>query len=194
MTCQPSLDKNMLLVPKILRLNIFLNPWWINVLSSLLQTNHHFLSRSDNDSDNDSAVSSGRSSLSHGSTSPPPLSKLNERKPSSSSSSAIFLQRKSESTSNAILTENPRVLKKDSIEAINRRNIIDSCRSSSGLMLGHTPQTNKTPASLFTRTTSVSSVVKKFPFCDENSFEKEDKVFRARPPPLGRPASRYFNE
>jgi len=34
------------------------------------------------------------------------------------------------------VANNPRVLKKDSDEAINRRNIIESCRSRNGLFMG----------------------------------------------------------
>ena len=60
------------------------------------------------DSDTDSAVSSGRSSISHSSVSPPPA-------PGSSQQH-----------------ENRRVLKKNSVEAINRRNVINSCKKSSG--------------------------------------------------------------
>ena len=60
------------------------------------------------DSDTDSAVSSGRSSISHSSVSPPPAS------------------------GNAPQQENRRVLKKNSVEAINRRNVVNSCKKSSG--------------------------------------------------------------
>ena len=62
------------------------------------------------DSDTDSAVSSGRSSISHSSVSPPPAP----------------------GTGSAQQHENRRVLKKNSVEAINRRNVINSCKKSSG--------------------------------------------------------------
>ena len=60
------------------------------------------------DSDTDSAVSSGRSSISHSSVSPPPA------------------------PSSAQQHENRRVLKKNSVEAINRRNVLNACKKSSG--------------------------------------------------------------
>ena len=60
------------------------------------------------DSDTDSAVSSGRSSISHSSVSPPPA------------------------PGGAQQPEGRRVLKKNSVEAINRRNVINSCKKSSG--------------------------------------------------------------
>ena len=68
------------------------------------------------DSDNDSAVSSGRSSLSHSSVSPPNSPKSNKQK---------------QDTIKESTEENPRILKKDSVEAINRRNILESCKKSS---------------------------------------------------------------
>jgi hypothetical protein len=66
------------------------------------------------DSDTDSAVSSGRSSI----VSPPPTS-----------SGAVT----------AGSAENPRVLKKNSVEAINRRNVLNSCKKRSGSGLGGMP-------------------------------------------------------
>ena len=93
------------------------------------------------DSDNDSAVSSGRSSLSHSSVSPPasPKSAKNNlpRNLANSTTSGETIQespiRSSESTSSssAEIVTDPRVLKKDSVEAINRRNILESCKKSS---------------------------------------------------------------
>jgi hypothetical protein len=95
------------------------------------------------DSDNDSAVSSGRSSLSHSSVSPPASPKsaknnLNPRNLATSEEetiqeSPIRLNSsiRSESTSSAEIVTDPRILKKDSVEAINRRNILESCKKSS---------------------------------------------------------------
>ena len=60
------------------------------------------------DSDNDSAVSSGRSSLSGRSSSPP------------------------SSPRHAAETQNPRVLKKNSVEAINRQNVLNACKKAGG--------------------------------------------------------------
>ena len=62
------------------------------------------------DSDNDSAVSSGRSSLSHSSVSPPNSPKNNGK----------TRQNNEPINENSEDNNNPRVLKKDSIEAINR--------------------------------------------------------------------------
>ncbi len=73
------------------------------------------------DSDNDSAVSSGRSSLSHSSVSPPNSPKSNGKT-------------RTEPISESEENNNPRVLKKDSIEAINRKNILQSCKKSSATM------------------------------------------------------------
>jgi len=67
------------------------------------------------DSDNDSAVSSGRSSLSHSSVSPPSSPKSNGKSDLRKSSTETTSKNPAES-----IAENPRVLKKDSIEAINR--------------------------------------------------------------------------
>lgn len=85
------------------------------------------------DSDNDSAVSSGRSSLSHSSVSPP----------NSPKSGKIRTETISENDEE---NNNPRVLKKDSIEAINRRNILDSCKKSNGKTMVPNPWNGK-PAS-----------------------------------------------
>ena len=77
------------------------------------------------DSDNDSAVSSGRSSLSHSSVSPPASPKSAKNRP-------LPNETIQESSSEASSTDtNPRILKKDSVEAINRRNILESCKKSS---------------------------------------------------------------
>jgi hypothetical protein len=129
--------------------------------------------KSDNDSDNDSAVSSGRSSLSHGSASPPPASAPQpaERK--------MSLQSIKKSEDEDAKAEGLRVLKKDSVEAINRRNIIESCRTSSGTT------TSAVVAPAFVKP------VKKFPVAeDPKSPNHEEKIFRGCPPPPGRPASR----
>ena len=74
------------------------------------------------DSDNDSAVSSGRSSLSHSSVSPPASPKSAKNRPQNET----IQEASSEAVDN-----NPRILKKDSVEAINRRNILESCKKSS---------------------------------------------------------------
>ena len=138
--------------------------------------------KSDNDSDNDSAVSSGRSSLSHGSASPPPSSappQPAERK------SSVQLVKKSVAVDDDGKSENPRILKKDSVEAINRRNIIESCRTSSGINV--LPLTTPTP----TPTPTFAGKPKKFPVSDDHkSGHQEEKIFRSCPPPPGRPASR----
>lgn len=81
------------------------------------------------DSDNDSAVSSGRSSLSHSSVSPPTSPVQGNR------TSSVTKRPKAETIKEVDTTSspaNPRVLKKDSVEAINRRNILESCKKSSG--------------------------------------------------------------
>ena len=70
------------------------------------------------DSDNDSAVSSGRSSLSCRSCTPPHSPKSASRE-------------KSGSSKNTGSELNPRVLKKNSVEAINRQNVINACKRSS---------------------------------------------------------------
>ena len=136
--------------------------------------------KSDNDSDNDSAVSSGRSSLSHGSASPPPAPQPTERKTSVKKSDSI--------DEDEAAAESLRILKKDSVEAINRRNIIESCRTSSGVVVGQVAVTTPTPMpQTFTKTNSV----KKFPTSDEaKTPTQEEKHFRSCPPPPGRPASR----
>ena len=136
--------------------------------------------KSDNDSDNDSAVSSGRSSLSHGSASPPPAPQPTERKTSAKKSDPI------DEDEAAAAAESLRILKKDSVEAINRRNIIESCRTSSGVVVGQVT-TPTTPMPTFAKTNSV----KKFPVSDEAKTPiHEEKHFRSCPPPPGRPASR----
>ena len=83
------------------------------------------------DSDNDSAVSSGRSSLSHSSVSPPasPKSAKNLPRNNLATSSGETIQESPMSMTSEV--NDPRVLKKDSVEAINRRNILESCKKSS---------------------------------------------------------------
>ena len=80
------------------------------------------------DSDNDSAVSSGRSSLSHSSVSPPASPKTVEKSPKTAKNR---LSSPTETIQETTEVDNPRVLKKDSVEAINRRNILESCKKSS---------------------------------------------------------------
>ena len=72
------------------------------------------------DSDNDSAVSSGLSSLSGRSSSPPQSPK----------------QREKHSGTNNRGHENPRVLKKNSVEAINRQNVLNACKKSAPTSVG----------------------------------------------------------
>merc|ERR1719510_1331267 len=69
------------------------------------------------DSDNDSAVSSGRSSLSCRSCTPPTSPKTGHKERPGSSKNLAEL--------------NPRVLKKNSVEAINRQNVLNACKKSS---------------------------------------------------------------
>jgi hypothetical protein len=85
------------------------------------------------DSDTDSAVSSGRSSISHCSVSPPPN-----------------------------VAENPRVLKKNSVEAINRRNVMDSCKMSSARPITDFKEVNRgeTQSPLQSGRNSISSLGK----------------------------------
>merc|ERR1711963_433895 len=67
----------------------------------------------------------GRSSLSHSSVSPPASPKPAKNRP-------LPNETIQESSSEASSTDtNPRILKKDSVEAINRRNILESCKKSS---------------------------------------------------------------
>ena len=73
------------------------------------------------DSDNDSAVSSGLSSLSGRSSSPTHSPKLREKQSTNN--------RNSDSV-------NPRVLKKNSVEAINRQNVLNACKKSSPSPVG----------------------------------------------------------
>ena len=116
------------------------------------------------------------------------------------------LIKNSEPIEEDVTAESLRILKKDSVEAINRRNIIDSCRTSSGVVVGHgvgqgvghgvgqgvgqgvvqVPSAAAIPA--FVKTNSN----KKFPVLDEvkPSLCKDEKHFRSCPPPPGRPASR----
>jgi len=75
------------------------------------------------DSDNDSAVSSGRSSLSCRSCTPPQSPKSGSREKSQNSNKT--------SSSHHDLKLNPRILKKNSVEAINRQNVINACKKSS---------------------------------------------------------------
>ena len=150
---------------------------------SVTSTSSHI--KSDNDSDNDSAVSSGRSSLSHGSASPPPSSAPPQ--PAERKSSAQLVK-KSEAVDDDGKSENPRILKKDSVEAINRRNIIESCRTSSGI--NSLPLTAPAPTPTPTPTT-LPGKPKKFPVSDDHkSGHHDEKIFRSCPPPPGRPASR----
>ena len=74
------------------------------------------------DSDNDSAVSSGLSSLSGRSSSPPQSPKQQREKHSG--------------TNNKAGQENPRVLKKNSVEAINRQNVLNACKKSAPTTVG----------------------------------------------------------
>ena len=127
------------------------------------------INKVENDSDNDSAVSSARSSLSHSSgsacvspPSSPPLGssgkqddesttddregiksnsypdaskdikKSHSRTEGHTPSSATNSGSNNISSSNqAALDKNPRILQKHSVEAINRRNILESCKKSS---------------------------------------------------------------
>merc|ERR1711892_1050157 len=73
------------------------------------------------DSDNDSAVSSGRSSLSGRSSSPPQSPKAIRNE----------LREKMQNNNNSNIDLNPRMLKKNSVEAINRQNVINACKKSS---------------------------------------------------------------
>ena len=158
-------------------------------LSVTSTTSHNI--KSDNDSDNDSAVSSGRSSLSHGSASPP----LVPPQPTERKNSVQQLVKKSETIEEDVTAESLRILKKDSVEAINRRNIIESCRTSSGVVVGQVAlaTTPTTPtSSAFAKT---NAPTKKFPVSNEvksATHQKEEKIFRSCPPPPGRPASRYL--
>ena len=92
------------------------------------------------DSDNDSAVSSGRSSLSGRSSSPPAPVAPATTSPRSAArrdsvagaaaktrSSPLKQQQPRENNSSG----NPRVLKKNSVEAINRQNVINACKKRS---------------------------------------------------------------
>ena len=69
------------------------------------------------DSDNDSAVSSGRSSLSCRSCTPPTSPKTGHKERSGNTKNNTEV--------------NPRVLKKNSVEAINRQNVLNACKKSS---------------------------------------------------------------
>ena len=83
------------------------------------------------DSDNDSAVSSGRSSLSHSSVSPPASPKSAKNLPRNLATSSGETIQESPMSMTSEVNNDPRVLKKDSVEAINRRNILESCKKSS---------------------------------------------------------------
>ena len=78
------------------------------------------------DSDNDSAVSSGRSSLSCRSCTPPTSPKTGHRERSGSSRNSSEAREAREARE-----VNPRVLKKNSVEAINRQNVLNACKKSS---------------------------------------------------------------
>ena len=122
------------------------------------RSNPAVVSKIDIDSDNDSAVSSARSSLSHGSgsacvspPSSPPLvacdktdgensldcrpditpNILARKDVPLSNSSATLNGNDQKNSCNLATDKNPRVLKKHSVEAINRRNILESCKKSS---------------------------------------------------------------
>ena len=101
-----------------------------NVQMHQKQNNHQNHVVKSDDSDNDSAVSSGRSSLSHSSVSPPSSPKSNGKSGLRNGSSDPRSAADSSSAESAENPQNPRVLKKDSIEAINRRNILNSCKKS----------------------------------------------------------------
>ena len=74
------------------------------------------------DSDNDSAVSSGLSSLSGRSSSPPQSPKQREKQ--------------SGTNNRGHEQQNPRVLKKNSVEAINRQNVLNACKKSAPTTVG----------------------------------------------------------
>ena len=99
-----------------------------NVQIHQKQNNHQNHVVKSDDSDNDSAVSSGRSSLSHSSVSPPSSPKSNGKSGLRNGSSDP--RSAADSSTEQADPQNPRVLKKDSIEAINRRNILNSCKKS----------------------------------------------------------------
>jgi len=88
------------------------------------------------DSDNDSAVSSGRSSLSGRSSSPPPS-------PSAMRNELREKMQNNNNNNNNNTDINPRMLKKNSVEAINRQNVINACKKSSA-----TPQNDINVAAL----------------------------------------------
>ena len=115
------------------------------------------------DSDNDSAVSSGLSSLSGRSSSPPQSPKQ---------------QREKHSGTNNKSQENPRVLKKNSVEAINRQNVLNACKKSA-------------PTSVGIRTEERSSGVRTE---DLRKAERDDPPLDTSSPrsnrTCGRPASR----
>jgi hypothetical protein len=115
-----------------------------NVQMHQKQNNHQNHVVKSDDSDNDSAVSSGRSSLSHSSVSPPSSPKSNGKSGLRNGSSD---PRSAADSSAEADTQNPRVLKKDSIEAINRRNILNSCKKSNAKtkMGDHVKNPNGTP-------------------------------------------------
>lgn len=123
------------------------------------------------DSDNDSAVSSGRSSLS-GRSATPPTSPSGGRK---NSDEKNVLDKNQNSKKGTL--ENPRVLKKHSIEAINRRNVLMSCKKSSA----------NTPAAINNIQTAITGEeLKKAELTDpplETSSPRNSRT-------LGRPASR----
>lgn len=86
------------------------------------------------DSDNDSAVSSGLSSLSGRSSSPPQSPK----------------QREKHSGTNNRGHENPRVLKKNSVEAINRQNVLNACKKSAPTSVGMRPDQERSGSGMRT--------------------------------------------
>ena len=93
-------------------------------------------SRKSDDSDNDSAVSSGRSSMSHGSVSPPTSPSGHKTgggsvAPAAVGTRPVPVRQNSKGKGDSI--ESARVLKKNSVEAINRRNVLESCKKSNGL-------------------------------------------------------------
>jgi len=105
------------------------------------------------DSDNDSAVSSGLSSLSGRSSSPPQSPRLREKAANTKAGDQA----------------NHRVLKKNSVEAINRQNVLNACKKSS-------------PSTVGIRTEDLRKAEREEPPLDTSSPRS------ARP--CGRPASR----
>ena len=163
------------------------------------------------DSDNDSAVSSGRSSLSHSSVSPPnsprrtPRSS-NKAKPDLESRPSVPpalpptgagspLVASSDNTSASEVenqeNNNPRVLKKDSIEAINRRNILESCKKSSAKPVATVPWNGK-PASRSSSFT-IAERKKSFEVISTNGRTLVDSKNTSSQDSLSRKSSREYD-